>query len=117
MTLLWLSGAFVAGPWFGLTPGGGWSPPGIALFLWAAAIVFVVIRERTMRRRFLPVLNTEPRPYGGSTRLPLSVRWVFDAAGNAVERSPETYWLIGCSARWIAGQRLLEASVMETLIT
>lgn len=117
MTLLWLSGAFVAGAWFGLTPGGGWSPPGIALFLWAAAIVFVVIRERTMRRRFLPVLNTEPRPYGGSTRLPLSVRWVFDAAGNAVERSPETYWLIGCSARWIAGQRLLEASVMETLIT
>lgn len=127
MTLLWLSGAFVVGAWFGLTPGGGWSPPGIALFLWAAAIVFVVIRERAMHRRLLPVLvgfllvlglirvsmsdpavppddlprafnadaiefeavlNTEPRPYGGATRLPLSVLRVIDAAGNTSELDP-----------------------------
>jgi len=127
MTLLWLSGAFVVGAWFGVTPGGGWSPPVIALFLWAAAIVLVVIRNRTMHRRLLPVLvglllvlglirvsmsdpavpsndlpvafhtdaiefeavlKTEPRPYGGSTRLPLSVLTVFDASGNAVKLDP-----------------------------
>jgi|GEM_PF-3439630 len=127
MTLLWLSGAFVVGAWLVLTPGGGWSPLGLALFLWAAAIVFVVIRERAMHRRLLPVmvglllvlglirvslseqslpsenlpvafhagaiafeaiLITEPRPYGGATRLPLSVLKVFDADGNAVELDP-----------------------------
>jgi len=127
MTLLWLSGAFVVGAWFGLAPGCGWSPPGFALLLWAVAIVFVVIRERAMGRRSLPVLvglllvlglirvsmsepaappvdlpvafhsdsiefeallDTEPRPYGGAARLPLSVLRVFDATGNAVDLDP-----------------------------
>ena len=136
MTLLWLSGAFVVGAWLGIEPGGGWSPPGIALFLWSLAIVLLVareyvpgrvVRERTLGRRLLPalvglllvlglarvsfveaaappidlppglqagpvefeaVLDTEPRPYGGITRLPLSIRRMIDLDGETFDLEP-----------------------------
>ncbi|MDP6822157.1 MAG: ComEC/Rec2 family competence protein [Dehalococcoidia bacterium] len=107
----------MTGVWLGVEPGGGWNPPGIALFLWAVAIVFIAVRERVSARRalavlvalalilgvarsaitsapvppgelppgleagrieFEAVLDTEPRPYGGVMRLPLSVRGVVD---------------------------------------
>lgn len=56
MTLLWLSGAFVVGVWFGVQPAGGWTPPGFALFGWALAILLVVGRQKLKNKRAFPIV-------------------------------------------------------------
>jgi hypothetical protein len=56
MRLIWLSGAFIVGAWLGVGSGGGWAPPGIALFLWIVATAMLVVGQRISRRGSVPAL-------------------------------------------------------------